>query len=423
MRLFTFLFFFILNIGIGLSQDFVLVSVGESYGLQSYYSLSNDNESQIDNNDWDIAFHYFDGSLLINESSKTTFLEPAKELRCYATPFTDFNQTFTSDDVTDRLWNEEASWSKGAFNTVKDSGDASDFGWGKAEGNGNYTGTRVFALRLKSTSWIKLQVINVTPSTLNFRIAGLNGANLQTVSIPLNGTSEGDFVYYSIEKDLHVQTIPSSWDMVFKRYVTPIDDNLGGFLDYTVTGVLSFPGTQVAQATHVDPIAVEISAYQDSFSKAGDAIGYDWKNFDFENSNEWTVYEDYAFFIKTRSGGIWKIVFIDFEGTSTGNIVFQKYFLGTSSVNQIEGNDLDLKIFPNPVNSSSQIIIDGIQKSQYGDLLIYDLMGRQVYRQNVSLNSGLNVLHLHDLNLANGQYILKVQTQEKRISKPIIVTR
>ncbi|MEZ4982026.1 MAG: T9SS type A sorting domain-containing protein [Saprospiraceae bacterium] len=194
-------------------------------------------------------------------------------------------------------------------------------------------------------------------------------------------------------------------------------------MDYTVTGVLSFPGTQVAQATHVDPIAVEISAYQDSFSKAGDAIGYDWKNFDFENSNEWTVYEDYAFFIKTRSGGIWKIVFIDFEGTSTGNIVFQKYFLGTSSVNQIEGNDLDLKIFPNPVNSSSQIIIDGIQKSQYGDLLIYDLMGRQVYRQNVSLNSGLNVLHLHDLNLANGQYILKVQTQEKRISKPIIVTR
>ncbi|MEZ4982024.1 MAG: hypothetical protein R2769_10660 [Saprospiraceae bacterium] len=32
---------------------------------------------------------------------------------------------------------------QGAFNTVKDSGDASDFGWGKAEGNGNYTSTRV----------------------------------------------------------------------------------------------------------------------------------------------------------------------------------------------------------------------------------------------------------------------------------------
>ncbi|MCB0662614.1 MAG: hypothetical protein KDC24_07735, partial [Saprospiraceae bacterium] len=83
---FPYIFTFLLFGSNLFAQDFVLVSVGESYGLQSYYSLSNDAETQVDNNAWDLAFHFYDGSILINESSKTTFLEPSRELRCYAAP-------------------------------------------------------------------------------------------------------------------------------------------------------------------------------------------------------------------------------------------------------------------------------------------------------------------------------------------------
>ncbi|MEZ4982025.1 MAG: hypothetical protein R2769_10665 [Saprospiraceae bacterium] len=57
-------------------------------------------------------------------------------------------------------------------------------------------------------------MIDVTPSKLNFQIADLNGANLQTVSIPLNGTSEGEFcILILLKKTLHVQTIlpPGIW--------------------------------------------------------------------------------------------------------------------------------------------------------------------------------------------------------------------
>jgi hypothetical protein len=403
------------------AQDFVLVSVGESYGLQSYYSLDNDAENQVDNNAWDLAFHFHDGSILINESSKTTFLEPARELRCYEAPSNNFDETFTSDDIGERLWNVEDDWSKGALNTSRDSNDPDDLGWGRRNNDGTISGEKVFALRLKSGSWIKLMVESANASEYKIKTAGLDGSNPRIFSIPVRGDAPGVFSYYSLESNSVVNSVPDSWDMVFKRYVTPIDDNLGGFLDYTVTGVLTFPGTQVAKAVGVVPEDVALSTYRDSFSQHADAIGYEWKDFDFENSNEWTVYEDQAYFIKTVSGDIWKIVFIDFEGTSTGNAVFQKYYLGVSSVKDKDNNSLFMKVYPNPVNSNSQVVLDGIKSGQNIRLQIFDTQGQLVWQANSNVTNGLNVLHLRDLRMPGGTYHLRVKTNEQIITQTIFV--
>lgn len=404
-----------------IAQDFVLVSVGESYGLQSYYSLTNDTETQVDNNEWDLAFHFYDGSIHINESSKTTFLEPAKELRCYAALTNNFDDVFTSDDLGSRLWNVEADWSKGALNTSRNPNDPDDFGWGVRGNDGTISGNKVFVFRLKSGKWIKLMVVSADNNSYELKTAGLDGSNPGSITIPVSSRMQGDFAYYSLENNSLVTTVPAAWDMVFKRYVTPIDDNLGGLLDYTVTGVLCFPGTEVAKAVGVVPEDVSLMEYRDSFTNIADAIGYEWKDFDFENSNEWTVYEDQAYFIKTVSGELWKIVFIDFEGTSTGNTVFQKYYLGVSSLNDQEDAAVFMKVFPNPVNAQSQVILDGVISAQTARINLFNNSGQLVWNAHATLKSGLNVLHLSGLDVPGGSYYLSVQTAEQIISQPIFV--
>jgi hypothetical protein len=155
--------------------------------------------------------------------------------------------------------------------------------------------------------------------------------------------------------------------------------------------------------------------------RSADAIGYEWKDFDFENSNEWTVYEDQAYFIKTVSGDIWKIVFIDFEGTSTGNAVFQKYYLGVSSVKDQDNSSLFMKVYPNPVNSNSQVVLDGIKSGQNIRLQIFDTQGQLVWQANSNVTNGLNVLHLRDLRMPGGTYHLRVKTNEQIITQTIFV--
>ncbi|MCB0662573.1 MAG: T9SS type A sorting domain-containing protein, partial [Saprospiraceae bacterium] len=150
---------------------------------------------------------------------------------------------------------------------------------------------------------------------------------------------------------------------------------------------------------------------------------YEWKSFDFQNSNEWTVYEDQAYFIKTVSGDLWKIVFIDFEGTSTGNAVFQKYYLGVSAIQEQQASSLFMKVYPNPVTSASQVIIDGVTSTMPAQLNIYDAAGRLVYAAKSTLKSGLNVLHLRDFSQPGGIYHLQVKTNEQIISQSILVAQ
>src|SRR5690606_7861117 len=117
---------------------------------------------------------------------------------------------------------------------------------------------------------------------------------------------------------------PEHWDLKFTRYNIPVEDpsSPGVYLDYRVTGVLTRPGTEVAVATNIDPETVAFEDFADSLTNAPDAIGYEWKAYDF-GSMQYTVTQNEVYFVKTVNDEVYKIQFLDFEGSSTGVTTFR----------------------------------------------------------------------------------------------------
>ena len=412
IRFFAALFLVHLSAFAASAQNYVLVSTGESYGLQNYYRLNDDAQTSVPNDAWDLQFFFYGDGIFINESSKTTFLEPSREIRFYRAPGDDFSAVFSSDEVSGkRLWNDETSWQYGALNTLRDPNDPDDLGWGRKNSDGTATGTRVFAVRLRDGQWKKFKILSRDFFEYRLQYANLDGSAEKIVTIPLPDFSPLVFGYFSFEKGEMISSVPFDWDLVFQRYVTPLDDNMGGILDYTVTGVLSNFGVQVAQATQVNPATVAFENYRDSLSAQPDVIGYDWKSFDFTNSNEWTVYDDRAYFVATRQGEIWKIVFIDFEGSATGNIVFQKFKVGDlSSTDDPESPLSSFFVFPNPSAGDFQVALVCKKSDDHALVSIFNTAGQSVFSNPTKLNEGLNVLEFNNLNLPSGLYFVKVET-------------
>jgi hypothetical protein len=70
------------------------------------------------------------------------------------------------------------------------------------------------------------------------------------------------------------------FDLFYGRYVASVyDPGLELDVPYNVTGILSGPGVQVAEADGVDPETVDYTDYQDSLRSELDIIGHDWKFF------------------------------------------------------------------------------------------------------------------------------------------------
>lgn len=419
--------FFVCTFFILQAQQFVLVSVGEGYGYQSYYNLADDRETQISNEAWDLAFAMNGTGIHLNESSKSTFLEPSKELRLFHALGTRFEEPVNPDHLRPRLWNDEKSWAWGALNNDRQLNDPNDVGWGVFTSPDEVTGHRIFVLQQREGDFIKFTVENFLRigdfARYVLRYAKLDGSNEKRVTIAWPGGSDHPFLkYFSFKTGGEVIGIPPKWDLVFQRHVTPLDDGQGGILDYTVTGVLVHEGMEVAKASNVNPQLVDLHDYRDSFSSRTDRIGYDWKSFDFSNSNEWKVYTDRAYFIKDQDGVIWKIVFVDFEGSATGNIVFQKWKIGTlSATGNPTASQSDFIIFPNPATDEFQILIDHRGLRETLVCSIRDLSGREVWRGSSRLEQGWQAIRWQGLHLPEGIYLLTIVRGHQAITQKLII--
>jgi hypothetical protein len=77
------------------------------------------------------------------------------------------------------------------------------------------------------------------------------------------------------------------------------------------------------------------------------------------------------------------------------------YERGTSSA--------DMRLFPNPANSSTNIYINSIKDKDNGEVVIYNTNGTPVYK-NI-LKTGNNAIDLG--NLSDGMYIVKVFMRDR----------
>lgn len=404
------------------AQDFVQVATGAGYGKQAYYRLSDDGVTQVANESWDLAFSTIgmrDVGISVNESTTSVTGAPAPELKVYLTSAASFSETLDTSKLTKRIFNDESSWEKGALNTVAVATNPLDFGWGLYNlTNNTLTGNRIFAVQLRNGSYKKFIIESFAGGAYNVKYANFDGSEEKTAAIKKGDFSGNPIALFSFTTGTTLAPV-GAWDLAFCRYVTPLADGTGGFLDYPVTGVLTGVGIQTAKATKINPQTVDYQIYKDSLKTRLDVIGYDWKSFSFTAG--WVIPSDLAYFVKTADNRVYKLIFVDFEGSTTGISTFEKTDLGIiSAVNNPNSNFTEASIYPNPVVSEATVAFTLKQKQNNLQLLVRDIAGRILWHTQIVGNEGLNVVQLPSMNFPKGTYLLNIMNSEDVLTLKMI---
>lgn len=405
------------------AQEFVQVPLGGSYANQAYYNIGTDAMDFLPNQSWDLAFATAPGSagIFVNEASASSMAGAAPELRLYLSYTTDFAEEIEPALLafSDSLYNEEIDWDNGAFNNPKDALNSDDYGWGTYNpANQAIEGDRVFALQLRNDSWKKIFIESMASGLYTLKYADLDGANEGTITIDKADFAGSPLVLYSFTTGT-AEASPANWDLLFTRYRTALDPGDGVLLQYMVTGVLSGPGVETAEARGVDPLTVDYEPYLDSLGTQLDIIGQDWKRFDL-GSFMWIVDPERAFFVKTADN-LWKVVFYAFDGTSTGIFTFEKTYLGLiQRTESPSGNVSGLSVFPNPAVEDMTVSFSLKEQRLRLPLSLVDGLGRTVWQTAVRGDAGLNVLNLRLNAPAAGVYWLVVGNGGDRVAAKVV---
>ncbi len=404
------------------AQDVQEIATGAGYQKQSFVNLSTGIEKLVDNTAWDMAFTVFgqqDAGVFVNESSGTSAGQPVASTEVYQALTDNFDDVIDATSLTDfRLYNSEKSWSYGAFNEVRDTLNAFDYGWGQYNFQTNQViGNQVYVVKLHNGQYRKLKIESLIGTTYTFKYANLDGTDLQTKTINKADHAGKTLAYFSFDTGSTVDVEPAGgFDLLYCRYTTWLyDPGSMTLIPYNVTGVLHGRGAKVAEANGVDPTTVTYAEYKDSLRSELDAIGYDWKTF---SGTAWSIDEDRVFFLKTAEDRVWKIQFIDFEGSSTGKAVFEKTDLGIiTAVKDPAALGLKVATYPNPVQDQLTVVLDvPAALAKTGQLEVVDLQGRLVARQSVTLSEGFQAIQLSAGNWSAGMLTLRLILPQQEVN-------
>lgn len=400
-------------------QAYQLITCGPGYNKQSYINLKNGTEKLVANDAWDLAFTAFsfqDAGIFINESSGSTQGQNLPLTELYDAHVTDFNATITLDSITNsRFLNSEKSWSYGAFNEPRSLADPFDFGWGKYIPSGQrVAGEKIYVLKLRNGRYKKIKIESLIGTTYTIKYANLDGSEEVVKTINKMPVRPTKLIYFSMTTNEVVDVMPTDgFDLMYGRYISLAKDPNGTIeQQYNVTGILTGPGVQAVAAKGIDPETVSHLDYANSYSSQTDIIGYDWKTL---VGTSWSIAKDRVYFVKTAENRVWKIVIIDFEGSSTGNAVFVKTDLGISSVDVLE--DAETNISPNPVSEILHIAIDAkSQTSNNFSIEVIDMAGKQIHKEYKQGLNGFNVIDVNAEKWKPGMYIVKISNDKNQTS-------
>lgn len=403
------------------------VSVGKDYRYSVFYSLFTGEQTTVDYTKWDIAFDVSNRglSVLVNEavSSAGTGVD-ANEVALYLADTDNFEAVDTSGQLT-RLYNGSGDWSEGGFSVPASKQNPFDFGWGLYDPSSHIVqGNRVFVLQLRDKRYIKCSIDRLEKGIYYFTYSDLDNTNVVKDSIVKADYTGKQLAYYSFQNQEALDLEPQQWDLKFTRYVTSLDDMEGGYIDYNVTGVLSKSGVEVLELTGVDPKTVDYSNYPDSlWSSNIETIGHDWKRFDLA-SFQYSIPESLVYFVKTATDSVWRLTFIDFEGSSTGVITFEKKYEGVLSALSARGLEFITEevLFPNPAfqNQPIQWRMFSDQTWSQGRLALYNNLGQLVHQQEIQIQYGENLFTL-PTNYAPGMYHAILIVNQRGMSKSFII--
>ena len=379
------------------------------YTNESYYSFQNGEIQNIDNTSWDIAFDLsgYGASVRSNEHIGT---------EVYLYSGSDWQAVDTTGIIWDTFHNSETTWKIGAFDQSANPADPFDLGWGAYNPvTHTISGNKIYIIKLSNGAYKKIMIESLISGTYSFKYANLDGSDEMTNSVTKSDYNGKNFIYYSITTHQPIDREPmnSDWDIVFTKYSAEIAMGPGApTVNYSVTGVLSNNNIYVREASGVDPLTADFLDYQ--VDSVINVIGYDWKSF---NGMGYTIEPNLSYFIEDHGGNIWHLLFTDFEGSSTGKIVFGKNLI--SSANTYEIVDVNkFEVFPNPANNNVSILIN--TSSVNSRISITDMSGKIVHYKELD-SSGLINYPISVSHLNSGSYFVKITTDNGQLTKKLII--
>ncbi|NVK65595.1 MAG: T9SS type A sorting domain-containing protein [Flavobacteriales bacterium] len=377
------------------------------YTNESYYSLANDEQLNIDNTNWDLAFDLsgFGSSIRTNEHIGT-------EVYVYPNG-TDWTNVDTTGMNWNSMHNSETTWSVGAFDQSINPSDQFDIGWGVYNMvSHQILGDSIHIVKLSNGDYKKVQIESLISGVYAFRHADLNGANEVSATITKADYTDKNFVYYSITNDAILDREPNntSWDLVFTKYVSEVAPGM----NYGVTGVLSNNGVHIREASGVDPNAANF--YDFSVDSVINVIGYDWKSFNMTTFN-YDIAPDLSYFVQDQAGDVWHIIFTRFEGSTTGKVVFTKEKVSTASLNEIDDIS-SFGIYPNPATEHATLIFNS--SSNDVNVSITNIEGKVVFSNRIA-ETGFVTYPISVSEFKAGTYFIQLSTPNGVTIKKLIV--
>lgn len=391
------------------------VLMGSSYTNEVYYSMSAGKKGAVSRKLWDIAFR-------ASRQSASILTNDGAGVELYAYPKGDTSAWATVDTVGLYKWknlvNSTTDWETGAF--CQNQKGHPDYGWGRYNAfSHNVVGDSLFIIRLRDGSLRKIWIKEKYSSNNIFeiRFANLNGTDDNTVMLDCNPYIAKNFVGYSISTKQLVdfEPVPSTdWDLLFTKYIYTYPDGT----PYPVTGVLSNYGVKVNKFEHVSP-ALRTFDFKTMFTTRS-PIGWEWKSFS-NATFTYKVQDSLVFFVQEKGGSVFKLVFKEFAGSSTGRIVLSKEKVSFTGLSEPEKSGFNAVVYPNPVRDVMNLVINP-GKSESALLSLLDVSGRVVFSKKYELNSEtLSTLRIPLAQLTRGMYVLRIQSGANAISRKVVV--
>lgn len=217
--------------------------------------------------------------------------------------------------LSDKSWSETTSSTGLTFNIDASSGNTDSLAIGNWQSH-----KKIIVLDKGYTEkgglagYAKLEITSLSGGKYTFRYADLNGAN--EVNTTVNTDADYNTLMFSLtdNKVLTNQPKKNEYDLFFTQYATFLYESGSTVpVNYLVNGALINPVN--VQALYLkDGVFADITEETlntVTLSNQQDAIGYDWKTYNFD-AGTYLVDTKKVFLVKDRKGFYYKMHFVDF---------------------------------------------------------------------------------------------------------------
>lgn len=398
------------------AQTLDTVSTGPSYANQVWYNLQSGNEVSANGSSWDFAFQIsgFSGAILANTAyGAELYIYPNGDTGAWATVDTLGMSNWTP-------WHSPSTnWDQGAFNMGIDTSNAFDLGWGKYNFITHHVvGDSLFIWKTASGSIKKVWIESLISGVYTFKVADINGNNLQVKTLAKNQFIGKNFGYYSIAQDsiMDIEPLSSTWDLLFSKYIEDVG------IPYSVSGIRTNVGIEAVQVYPVNDPATYNNAKGQTYSSETNIIGHDWKEFSF-GCFCYIIEDSTVYFVKTDSATYWKLVMKDFGGSSNGNYIFEKTNVSLSTgLGDRQPEVGAFSVYPNPsVNRNISVIADLPQSIKTAELNILNTNGQLLRKETIQINNSFDVLNIQLNEFQAGIYLIQINHANGSMIRKLIL--